>query len=250
MIFLKQKLFLDVGIDKITNKIKVEETKSKTCKTSHFLVLKQDKRALKKEEGDYYVLQFPSENLALKQKYLTKEVEKVMKNFLKKYTKVEHVLIVGLGNKDVLADALGVYTTNQLIATNHYQDFLTLPKIALFNPSVTNKTGINSFNLIAMVVNNLKPNLIIMIDSLSTANEEYLNTAIEINDTGIIPGSAINSAKEINKKTFNIPVVSIGVPCCLERGKKIYTTVDIEEIIKNSSAIIANALNSIFIKHF
>lgn len=245
---MKQKLFLDTGIEKITAKCKVEEKKTKTMKTSHYIVTKEEKKKVKRKEGDYVVLQFSYEALHTKKTILTKEVERILKLFLKKYPKSHKVLVVGLGNKDVDGDALGVYTTDKLIATNQYTDFLTLPKIALFNPSVTAKTGINSFKLISMVVEDLKPNLILMIDALATNNEEYLNSAIEINDTGIIPGSALNAAKEINGSTFGIPVLSIGVPCTLEQNKKFYTSVLIHEVLNESSTIIATAINNIFMK--
>ena len=145
---MKQSLFLDVGIEKLNKVKKIEETKNKTVKTSHYIVAKENKKALKKEEGDYFVIAFASELLEKKEKEITKEMERVIKTFLKKYKKAEKVLIIGLGNKDIEGDSLGVSTTNKLIATNQYQDFLTIPKIALFNPSVTNKTGINSFHLI------------------------------------------------------------------------------------------------------
>ena len=114
---------------------------------------------------------------------------------------------------------------------------------------MTDKTGIDSFSLIKMLVENLKPQMILMIDSLATKEESYLNSAIEINDTGIIPGSALNSAKEINKKTFNIPVISLGVPCALEINKKFYTSVYIEEVLAHSSTVLASAINDLFIKH-
>lgn len=245
---MKQKLFLDVGIDKIDAKYKLEEKKTKAFKTTHYVVSKENKKVIKKAIGDYYTILFSYENLLTKKTSLTKEVERILKCFLKQYQKTKKVLIVGIGNKDVLGDALGVLTTDKVIATNQYQDFLTIPKVALFNPSVTDKTGINSFKLIEMVVNDLKPDLIIMIDSLATKSEEYLNSAIEINDVGIIPGSALNSAKEITYKTFNIPVLSVGVPLCLDLNKKFYTSVFINEVINSSSNIIAEALNNVFIK--
>lgn len=246
---MKQKLFLDVGIDKIDTKYKVEEKKTSTFKTIHYVVCKECKKEIKREVGDYFVIQFTYENLLTKKNSLTKEVERILKTFLKKYQKTKKVLVVGLGNKMVDGDALGVITTDKVIATNQYQDFLTIPKIALFTPSVTEKTGINSFNLIEMVVANLKPDVIIMIDSLATKSEEYLNSAIEINDTGIIPGSALNSSREITKKTFGIPVLSLGVPLCLQLNKKFYTSVFIHEVIEASSIILSNSLNNIFIKH-
>ncbi len=246
---MKQKLFLDVGMEKMDEKCKIEEKKTSSFKTTHYVVCKENKSVLKKEIGDYYVTQFTYENLLAKTNLLTKEIERVLKIFLKKYQKTRKVLIVGLGNKNVLGDALGIITTDKLIATNQYQDFLTIPKIALFTPSVTEKTGINSFKLIEMVVKDLKPDVIIMIDSLATKEHEYLNSAIEINDTGIIPGSALNSAKEIKEKTFHIPVLSIGVPLCFFYHKNLYTSVFIEEVITVTSNIIADSINNIFIKH-
>ncbi len=245
---MKQKLFLDVGIDKIDTKYKVEEKKNHAVKTTHYHVVKETKKEIKRDVGDYFVMQFTYENLLTKGNILTKEVERILKIFLKKYQKSKKVLVVGLGNKTVDGDALGAETTEKMIATNQYQDFLTIPKIALFNPSITEKTGISSFKLIEMVVQNLKPDIIIMIDSMSTKKEDYLNSAIEINDTGIIPGSALNSAKEINNKTFHIPVVSIGVPLCLEQNKKFYTSVSIHEVLEASSTIIANSINNLFLK--
>lgn len=246
---MKQNLFLDTAIDKIDAKYKIEEIKTKNFKTTHFIVSKENKKNIKRSIGDYFVIEFSYETMYTKTSILTRETERIIKSFLKKYKKNNKVLIIGLGNKDVDADALGDYTTKKLIATNQYQDFLTIPKIALFNPSVVEKTGINSFKLIRMVVEDLKPDCIIMIDSLKTNVENYLNSAIEINDTGIIPGSALNDAKEINSKTFNIPVLAIGVPTCLEYNQKFYTSTTIHEVLELSSTIIAGALNNTFIKH-
>ena len=249
MVILMQKLFLDAGIDKIDKKHKVEDSKNSNYKTTHYIVEKENKKQIKRSIVDYYVIEFYYQKLYNKQNIIEKELEKIIKKFLKKYNKAQKVLVVGLGNESVLADSLGIEVTNKVIATNQYQDFLTIPKIALFNPSVTDKTGINSYHLIEMVVKDLKPDIIIIIDSLATKNEEYLNNAIEINNTGIIPGSAINAAREINEKSFNIPLLSIGVPCCLELHKKIYTTTFIKEVISLTSDIIANSLNNLFIEH-
>lgn len=245
---MKQKLFLDVGLDKITDKYKIEEKKTTSFKTTHYIVTKENKKEAKREIGDYFVMQFTYETLLTKINTLSKEVERILKTFLKKYQKTKKILVVGLGNISVDGDALGGYTTNKLISTNQYQDFLTLPKVALFNPSVTEKTGISSFKLIEMVVSDLKPDVILMIDSLATKDENYLNSAIEINDTGIIPGSALNSSKEINFKTFSIPVLSLGVPLCLEINKKFYTSVLIHEVMEASSTVLANSINNLFIK--
>ena len=102
---------------------------------------------------------------------------KILKELFKNL-KTTDPLIIGLGNSQVLCDSLGVQTTNKIMATNHFTDFLSLPKVAIFNPEVTEKTGISSFSLIEMVVKKLKPSMIIMIDSLATSNKDYLNNCI------------------------------------------------------------------------
>jgi spore protease len=246
---MKQNLFLDVGIDNIEEKYILEEVKNSNFKTTHYLVAKDNQKKLKKEIGNYFVINFDYEKLVLKSKVLTKELIRIIKSFLKKYNKADKVLIIGLGNEDVFSDSLGVKTTNKIIATNQYYDFLTIPKIAIFNPSVTNKTGINSYKLIEMVVHDINPDVIILIDSLLTKNSEYLNSAIEVNNTGIIPASLINSSREISSKTFNKPILVIGVPTTLEINKKYYTSANINEVITTSSNIIADALNTIFLEH-
>ena len=246
---MKQKLFLDIGIDKINKKDIIEINKNKDFITSHYLVSKENKKTYKKEIGDYFIIEFPHNSLYTKSNVLAKETERILKSFLKKYQNNKKVLIIGLGNENIDGDAIGAITTNKLIATNQYEDFLTIPKIALFNPSVIAKTGISSFKLITMVVNYLKPDCLIMIDALVTNNEKYLNSAIEINNTGIIPGSAINSSKEINSKTFNIPVLTIGIPCCLEYKKKFYTSILIHEVLEKTSNILAKSLTNIFLKN-
>lgn len=245
--FMKQLLFLDNCLNLKDDKLIIENKSTKNFTTTHYLVTKENKKNIKRCEGDYFVIEFSYENLLMKQNFIIKEVERVLKSFLKKYQKTKKILVVGLGNELVLADSLGIKTTNKVISTNQYNDFLTLPKIALFNPSVTNKTGIDSYKLIEMVVNNIDPDCILMIDSLLTKNEDYLNSAIEINDTGIIPGSALNSSKEISFKTFKIPVITIGVPTTLKLNNKLYTSVFLSDVIENASLVIASSLNHIFL---
>ena len=101
----------------------------------------------------------------------------------------------------------------------------------------------DNFNL---VVKKLKPTIIIMIDALATSNKEYLNNCIEINNTGIIPGSAIKDSKKIDSTTFDIPVIAIGVPLVLDIDKYLYTSPNIREIVNEISNVISKSLNNLF----
>lgn len=240
---MKQFSILDAAKLSKNQSILVQERKGKCGHVKHYQVLKKDSNYLKREEGDYFTLEFTDPVIEQKQKLLEKEFQKIMKLFLKKYHKDKPILVIGLGNSKINSDAFGSLVTNQMIATNHYNDFLTIPKVALYNPEVISKTGISSFKLIQLVVNDLKPDLIILIDALATRDAQSLNRVIEISDTGIIPGSALRTNKEINKKTFQIPIVSIGIPFVLQKDDMLLTSAFVDLEVKELSKLIANGLN-------
>jgi len=240
---MKQFSILDAAKLSKDQSILVQERKGKCGHVKHYQVLKKDSNYLKREEGDYFTLEFTNPVIEQKQKLLEKEFQKIMKLFLKKYHKDKPILVIGLGNSKINSDAFGSLVTNQMIATNHYNDFLTIPKVALYNPEVISKTGISSFKLIQLVVNDLKPDLIILIDALATRDAQSLNRVIEISDTGIIPGSALRTNKEINKKTFQIPIVSIGIPFVLQKDDMLLTSAFVDLEVKELSKLIANGLN-------
>ena len=240
-----KKVFMDSSKIIKNNLLKIDEKNYNGINIIHFKVDSSNEKMLKRIKGDYFSINFDYVVLNKKNKLIKKEVMKVLKAFFKE-DKITKPLIIGLGNSSVICDSLGVNTTNKIMATNHFNDFLNIPKVALFNPEVTEKTGISSFSLIEMVVKKLKPTVIIMIDSLATDNEQYLNNCIEINNTGIIPGSAIKDNKRIDSNTFGIPVISIGVPLVLNKNKNLYTSPNVLEIVNLTSLIIADALNDLF----
>ena len=240
-----KKVFMDVSKTLADNKFKIEEKKYRGYQIRHFCVDYKSEKLIKRIRGDYYTITFDYISMHQKAKMIKKEFMKILKELLNNL-KATDPLIIGLGNSQVLCDSLGVTTTNKIMATNHFTDFLNLPKVAIFNPEVTEKTGISSFSLIEMVVKKLKPSMIIMIDSLATSNKDYLNNCIEINNTGIIPGSAIKDNKRIDENTFGIPVIAIGVPLVLEIGRDMYSTPNVGEVIDVVSNIIANGLNDLF----
>ena len=244
---MKQILFLDSAEELIKgNNYIVKNKKKGGITVSHFKVSDDNYKVLKRSRGDYYTITFSKEILTKYPKRIEKSVISVLKQLFTGY-KYNKTLIVGLGNSDIPSDAIGPRTTNKIIATNHYNDFLTIPKVALFVPEVTSKTGINSISLIKMVVNNLKPDIIIVIDSLLTNKEQRLNTTIEVSDTGLIPGSALYTNREINAKTFGIPLIAIGIPLVIKKDNNLYTSVDINETLDILSNILSSSLNSLFL---
>lgn len=240
-----KKAFMDVSKVLKDNRFKIDEWKHRGYRVSHFCVDYKSEKLIKRVRGDYYTITFDYVFMHEKSKIIKRELTRILR-ILFKELKTTDPLIIGLGNSSVLCDSLGVMTTNKVMATNHFTDFLNIPRVALFNPEVVEKTGISSYSLIEMVVKKLKPSVIIMIDSLATNNKEYLNSCIEINNTGIIPGSAIRDNKKIDQNTFGIPVIAIGVPLVLQIGKDMYTTPNVGEVVRIASSIIGDALNDLF----
>ena len=238
--YMKSYTILDASMTNFPKIFDYKEVKSAFWIKKHYLV-KQNKTYKK---GDYFTITFTDKGLISKKECLITEVSKILKSILKKYHKTGKVLIIGLGNPKIIADALGPTTTSKIMATYQY-DFLTIPKVALYNPNVTSNTGISSFHLIKMVVKDLEPDLIIVIDSLQTKNISNLDHTIEINDAGIIPGSLLNINKEINYKTFNIPLITIGSPLVYQINNNLFTSVNSHEVLNNISEIISCSLKNI-----
>lgn len=237
---MKSYTILDASMTKVPKMFDYKEVKSVFWTKKHYLV-KQNRNYKK---GDYFTITFTDKSLISKKEGLILEVSKILRSIFKKYHKTGKVLIIGLGNPKIIADALGPKTTSKLMATYQY-DFLTIPKVAIYNPNVIANTGISSFHLIKMIVKDLEPDIIIVIDSLQTKNISNLDYTIEINDSGIIPGSLININKEINYKTFNIPLIMIGSPLVYQVDNKLFTSVDSKEIVDNISEIISSSLKRI-----
>ena len=54
--------------------------------------------------------------------------------------------------------------------------------------------------------------------------------------------------KKISSKTFNIPLIAIGVPLVIEVDKYMYTSLNINSYIDKLSDIISSSLNDLFLK--
>ena len=74
--------------------------------------------------------------------------------------------------------------------------------VSILEPSVMGITGIDSFEVIKNVLDEIKPDFIICIDSLCAKNINRLNKTIQISTSGITPGSGIgNNKKELSYDT-------------------------------------------------
>ena len=137
------------------------------------------------------------------------------------------VLVVGLGNRDVTADALGPNVADQLHITRHVvREFgkaaynrNKMHMISAIVPGVMAKTGMETCEIIRGVVEQTKPDVIIAIDALAARSTKRLNRTIQITDTGVQPGSGVgNHRHALTQESLGIPVIGIGIPTVVDAG--------------------------------
>lgn len=64
-------------------------------------------------------------------------------------------------------------------------------------------TGIETMEVIKGIVDNIKPKLIIVIDSLASKSIERISSTVQLSDTGIVPGAGVGNARnEISKNSL------------------------------------------------
>ena len=239
---MKHNLILDASVGLEKEKL-VYKKKEQNVLVKHFVVQDSVGKRYHVSGGDYFTITFDDKVLYENSEAISRVFTKTFKMFLKKYHKGGTILFVGLGNSSILGDSFGCRVLENLIATNQYNDFLTIPKVALFTPETTHKTGISSFRLIEMVVGYLKPDVIILVDSFVTNNMTYLNRSLEINDCGIIFADQLRSNKVIDRKTFHIPVLSIGFPTLLKWHKSYMNNVSLEKDMEIIVNLVSRAIN-------
>lgn len=116
-------------------------------------------------------------------------------------------LIVGLGNANTTADALGPLTIEKMAQSG------MASYTSMIVPGVFAQTGMESCEIIQGIVQQTSPDCIITIDALAARSAFRLGTTVQLTDTGIRPGSGVgNARKGITKENMKIPVIAIGIP--------------------------------------
>lgn len=153
------------------------------------------------------------------------------------------ILIVGLGNREVTADALGPQVVDKLYITRHIINeygaaaYGKSPahKISGVIPGVMAKTGMESEEMVKGIVKETNPDVVIAVDALASRSTRRLNKTIQITDTGIHPGSGVgNNRNALTKENIGVPVIAIGVPTVVAASTIVIDA--IEKISKETGA--------------
>lgn len=175
-------------------------------------------KALGKPQGRYITVEVPE--FATDFELLDGRLDMLVKEIRSLIPQEGTVLAVGLGNRELTADALGPEFADGIFVTRHIgkelsrsMGFDSLRPVAAVTPGVLGKTGIEAFEIIESVTEKIKPSCIIVADALAALDISRLGNTVQLSDTGISPGSGVgNRRKEISEATLGIPVIAIGVP--------------------------------------
>ena len=184
--------------------------------------------------------------------------------------KEKSILVVGLGNREVTADSLGPNVVDNLLVNRHIgreygkvaYNRTKMHLVSSLVPGVMAKTGMESAEIIKGVINETRPDVVIVIDALAARSTKRLNRTIQITNTGIHPGSGVgNHRTAINQESLHIPVLALGVPTVVdaativgdamgehpvvlkELNNMYVTTKDVDQQIQQISHILCDGIN-------
>lgn len=133
------------------------------------------------------------------------------------------ILIVGLGNEYITPDALGPKVVKNINITRHFinltRDLIdkNTREVSAILPGVLGTTGIETSEIVKSVVEKIKPDLVIAIDSLASSSMQRIGNTIQLSNTGITPGAGVKNKREgLNIETLNVPVIALGVPTVVD----------------------------------
>lgn len=111
----------------------------------------------------------------------------------------DSVLVVCLGNSMITADSIGPKVFKNILATRHLAEDENLSKQVNFRSvssvcsGVLAQTGIESGEIIEAIVSKIKPQCVIAVDALAASSCTRLGNTIQISDSGIVPGSGVET---------------------------------------------------------
>ena len=175
-------------------------------------------RALEKAQGNYITLAHPGLKWCLPEERM-EMARAICEELRTLLPPTGDLLVVGLGNRNMTADALGNRVLEDLLVTRHLKDIPDeglhgrLRGVCAAAPGVLGVTGLETAEVVQGIVEHVRPAAVIAIDALAARESSRICTTVQITDTGIRPGSGVrNHRAGLTKETLGVPVIAIGVP--------------------------------------
>ena len=133
-------------------------------------------------------------------------------------------LVVCLGNGAMTPDAIGPLTADHLLVTRHLvaampKEFAGFRGVSVCRTGVLGTTGLESAETVRGILREAEPKVVIAVDALAARRWERVCTAVQLSDTGIIPGSGVGNHRwALSQETLGVPVIAVGVPTVVDAG--------------------------------
>ena len=214
------------------------------------IVTENGAKSMGRPQGTYITIEAPE--VSTPDEDYHREISEEISTHLRKLIdlkKEKSVLVVGLGNAAITADALGPQVVDNLLMTRHIIKEYGLRgikhekmhRISGIAPGVMAQTGMETAEIVQGIVSETKPDVVVAIDALAARSVRRLSRTIQITDTGIHPGSGVgNHRNGLTEENLQVKVIGIGVP----------TVVDAATIVHDSMAHLLDALEETEQKEF
>lgn len=205
-------------------------------------------KAMQKPIGTYFTLE--AKNLQVPDKDYHREVSVELAKQIRTLLpdkKDLSVLIVGLGNREATPDSLGPRTVDNMHVNRHVimeygreamgEDHCIA--ISGIVPGVMAQTGMESAEIVKAIIEEIKPDVVIAIDSLAARSVSRLNTTIQVTNTGINPGSGVGNHRcGLTEESLGIPVIALGIPTVVDAATIVSDTMDsIMEVLVKTKGV-------------
>ena len=158
------------------------------------------------------------------------------------------VLVLGVGNRRITADALGPRTVQRILVTmgaGAAPPVRGLRPVAAVAPGVAAATGLSLQQLAAALVGQLHPAAVVCVDSLCSAEGQRLGRTVQFSDTGLYPAQA-DHTRHLTRDTLGVPVVAAGIPTLMqaqEGADLVVTPRALDSVIAHGAALLAGSVN-------
>lgn len=152
-------------------------------------------------------------------------VAAIIKELIPIRDNLKSILVAGLGNMDATPDAVGPLAVQRLEITRYIQEQGI--QVSAIVPGVMGQTGMETSEILKGIVEQTKPQALIVIDALAARSVTRLGNTIQISDTGIQPGSGVgNHRNALTEESMGLPVLSVGAPTVVGAVSLVCETVE------------------------
>ena len=136
------------------------------------------------------------------------------------------VLVLGVGNRRITADALGPRTVQRILVT---MGAGAAPPVRGVRPVAAVAPGV----------------AVVCVDSLCSAEGQRLGRTVQFSDTGLYPAQA-DHTRHLTRDTLGVPVVAAGIPTLMqaqEGADLVVTPRALDSVIAHGAALLAGSVN-------